>query len=132
MSTRVRNVLHQERIEEANRAKWRVNFDDETTSIGAVVDGRVLACEQLTSVGCSIMTATVGTNGFHGGDGGHGSRTYLRFVEEGCGTFTIRHDPRSNTLDIVGYGDDELATLVKVLRFAADTLEAQSTRGDLR
>lgn len=132
MESTATDKYQQIRIEEANRAKWRIDGFDETGTQNVHVDGRLISCETLTSMSCSITNVCVGTNGYQGGDGGHGCRTYLSFEEQGCGSFEISIDPETQQLNLVAAGDDELRTLIKVLRFAADTLEAQSGRGDVK
>lgn len=72
---------------------------------------------------CNILECEVGTNGYHGGDSGHGSRTYFRLK-----------DLSSTDIDIVSHekeveirlgGDCELTTFIEALEFAVETLKKQ-------
>lgn len=82
----------------------------------------------------NLLTVEVGTNGFQGGDTGHGGRTYLRIKDEGCTDLRCRvkaggktHEFDNacavNQVEIMLGGDTELGTFAKALRFAADVLE---------
>lgn len=75
----------------------------------------------------NILTVEVGTNGYQGGDTGHGSRTYIRIQDEGGTDIGARV-----LLDSLGYvdgveivlgGDAELSTIIEALKFATQVLE---------
>ncbi len=68
-------------------------------------------------VNCNILEVEAGTNGYQGGDSGHGSRTYLRLKDLGS------TDIRCNV--ILG-GDAELETMKEALRWMLSVLETQS------
>lgn len=81
-----------------------------------------VTCEtQFTSVTC-------GTNGYKGGDWGHGSRTYVK-VEGGCLIdYQIRKideakDGTSNGFEIAVGGDCELDSLIETFETIASTLK---------
>lgn len=77
------------------------------------------------------LEATAATNGFKGGDSGHGSRTIVRFVDLG-GTdikvFPILDNYSNGGVEIHLGGDCELSMMIEALRFAADTLEELSSK----
>jgi hypothetical protein len=75
----------------------------------------------------NILSVEAGTNGYQGGDTGHGSRTYIRIQNEGGTDLGARV-----LLDYLGYvdgveivlgGDAELSTMIEALKFATKVLE---------
>lgn len=71
------------------------------------------------------MRVTVGTNGYQGGDAGHGSRTYLRIEGDGADMeVTPRSDGPGFTVELGG--DAELSTFTQALAFAVATLQQMS------
>ena len=79
---------------------------------------------------CNIFKAEAGTNGFQGGDWGHGSRTVLNLRDLGGTDFycTVNGDryEQPDEIEIVLGGDSELATIKEVLRWWLNVLAAQS------
>ena len=77
-------------------------------------------------IGDSTFVAA-GTNGYQGGDGGHGGRTYLRIVIPDTYDFSFnsQYNDRDGqlTLELVGAGDWELQTMIESLRFMLNSLE---------
>ncbi len=81
-----------------------------------------------------------GTNGYCGGDTGHGGRTYLRLEEVGSGEVDmyVRVNGGAKVdctkLEIFFGGDDELDAIKKCLKFMLETLEKQSPtdRGEVK
>ena len=81
--------------------------------------------------GNTNLEVEAGTNGYHGGDTGHGSRTYLRIKDQGCTDIhcTVKrnsYDDRANEIEISLGGDTELETMKEALRWMLSILEAQS------
>jgi hypothetical protein len=73
----------------------------------------------------SAYIVTVGTNGYHGGDAGHGSRTYFQLHSDGADVeIRIDNDGRDVTIEMGG--DSELSTFIEAMEFAVDTLKRQS------
>jgi len=70
-----------------------------------------------------ILSVKVGTNGFQGGDVGHGSKTYLELQLAGS---EIEVDKSTGKLVMKLGGDAELRTIIKGLEFAANSLELLS------
>lgn len=89
---------------------------------------------QLYGACCCKMTA--GTNGFHGGDGGHGCSSFIEIEDDGglgwaafvqptskdCAL--VQHQPNKVRLEF--YGDEELNALIKSLELAATILREQA------
>ncbi len=74
------------------------------------------------------LEVEVGTNGFRGGDTGHGSRTYIRLKDLGSTDIHFRVNPSEYEaeLEIMLGGDAELDMITKVFRWIADTLDKQA------
>ena len=74
----------------------------------------------------NTLGVTVATNGYQGGDSGHGGRTYICF-EDMCSTdidAVVSSGQDTNTkLEIMLGGDSELGSLIDALRWVADKLE---------
>lgn len=72
---------------------------------------------------CNILSVKVATNGYCGGDSGHGSRTYLRLEDKAATDIDIRLINDGTGVEIMLGGDTELETFIQALRWAADNLE---------
>ena len=69
---------------------------------------------------------TVGTNGYHGGDSGHGGRTYISIQDLGCTDMDAnvsRSSEYGPKVEMILGGDSELDSIIEGLRWAADKLE---------
>lgn len=89
----------------------------------------------------NILGVKAGTNGYHGGDAGHGGHSFIEIEDFGCTAMDIsvygedcgdmyvaeREVNKSVRVDV--YGDTELVTLINALRFMADALEEASDYG---
>lgn len=86
--------------------------------------------EQLEITDACVMKVTAATNGFKGGDSGHGSRTVVILEDEGSVDWGVIVDgvkhsaPRKITLSLGG--DAELRSIIKALRFAANSLSKKA------
>ena len=93
------------------------------------IDGNIIETKQEGFVSCNILSCTVGTNGYCGGDSGHGSRTYLK-IEDGAATDiecrVTKNEYSGDTIEIVLGGDTELYTFIEALEFAVTSLKIQS------
>ena len=74
----------------------------------------------------NTLGVTIATNGYQGGDSGHGCRTYLSF-EDLCSTdidavVSYGQDTNAKVQIMLG-GDSELDSMIDALRWAADKLE---------
>jgi hypothetical protein len=97
------------------------------------VGGKIIPTWQREIVNCNILEVEVGTNGYHGGDSGHGCRTYLRISD--LASTDIEVTPLfdrcgSGGVEITLGGDTELETFIEALEFAAMVLKKESNRGD--
>lgn len=72
---------------------------------------------------CNILEVEVGTNGYHGGDAGHGGRTYFA-LRDICGT-CMETRLLEDGIELKLAGDCELDTLIASLEFAVQTLKQQ-------
>ena len=77
----------------------------------------------------AIDRVEAGTNGYQGGDSGHGSRTYLRLKD--LGSTDIRCNVAADqfgcdSIEIILGGDAELETMKEALRWMLSVLETQS------
>ena len=79
-------------------------------------------------VSANILEAEAGTNGYHGGDSGHGARTYLRLADLGSSAMWCRAQDYDGVEILLG-GDTELATVIEALKWMVSVLEAQSEVG---
>ena len=74
----------------------------------------------------NTLGITVGTNGYQGGDSGHGGRTYICIQDLGSTDIDARVSRSSDdslNVEIILGGDSELDSLIDSLRWAADSLE---------
>ena len=70
------------------------------------------------------LEVEAGTNGLHGGDGGHGSRAYIRITDLGGSDIRfVRESEKSLIMEICG--DSEIQSIICAMRFVADHLSDQ-------
>ena len=79
-------------------------------------------------VSANILEVEAGTNGYFGGDAGHGSRTYFR-IENAGGTCMDVY-PTKDGFELFMGGDCELSTIIDALKFVVLVLEDQA-HGDV-
>ena len=94
------------------------------------LDGHKVITWSRDVTNANILEVEVGTNGYQGGDSGHGCRTYLRFEDEGgtvmqCRTLKDQFGYDSGFELILG-GDCELETTIEALKWMVSVLETQS------
>lgn len=73
----------------------------------------------------NTLTVTVGTNGYQGGDSGHGGRTYISIEDTGCTDIEARASVNSygqTKVEMMLGGDSELDSIIEAFRWAADKL----------
>lgn len=79
-------------------------------------------------VDANLLSVEAGTNGYQGGDTGHGSRTYLKIMNEGGTDINARvitdRFGYTEGIEIVLGGDSELSTFIEALKFATKVQEA--------
>ena len=75
----------------------------------------------------NILSVEVGTNGYCGGDTGHGGRTYIRITDKGGTDISARviKDKYGDTsgIEIALGGDAELSTIIEAFKFITMVLE---------
>ena len=74
----------------------------------------------------NTLGITVGTNGYQGGDSGHGSRTYICIQNLGSTDMDASVSNPSDVgpkVEMILGGDSELDSIIDGLRWAADKLE---------
>lgn len=78
-------------------------------------------------IDANILSVEAGTNGYQGGDTGHGSRTYIRISDEGSTDISaqVLKNQYGDTsgIEIALGGDAELSTIIEALRFILKALE---------
>ena len=107
-----------------------MNEKDQTV----LIDGITVPVETLGIYDLNVMQVTAGTNGYQGGDTGHGGRTYfslgcdatdmrVKVIEKYRGACYETED--ADTVEIVFGGDAELDTFIQALEFTLQTLKKQ-------
>ena len=86
--------------------------------------GIEIPCYKREVVSANILEVEAGTNGYKGGDTGHGSRTYLRI--EDLGSTDIQAYATKDGFAVELGGDCELSTFIEALKFAVNVLEDQA------
>ena len=93
------------------------------------VDGRIIDTFQRDVCSCNIFQVEAGTNGYQGGDSGHGSRTFISIKDVAASDILVRVIPESNMsnggVEIILGGDTELETMIRSLKFITKVLEDQ-------
>lgn len=99
--------------------KYFMEMDIET-----FIDGIHVPTERrIINEGNGEMFVSAGCNGYHGGDGGHGGRTFFEISFPDAGIWT---ETKRDSISLFGAGDMELSGIIKALRFIVETLEEQS------
>ncbi|HPY37021.1 MAG TPA: hypothetical protein PLH38_04230 [Clostridia bacterium] len=73
----------------------------------------------------NILEVEAGTNGYQGGDSGHGGRTYLRIQDLSSTDIQVRvlgKEGGEHGVELVMGGDAELSSLIDALDFALKAL----------
>lgn len=99
----------------------------EVTSGTRRVNGVDVETWEREIIDANILSVEAGTNGYQGGDTGHGSRTYIRINDEGGTDISAkvlknRYGDTSG-IEIAFGGDAELSTTIEALRFILKVLE---------
>ena len=93
-----------------------------------LVHGREVSTYAREIVSCNVLEVEAGTNGYQGGDAGHGSRTYFRIHDLGGTDIEIHVLGRygDEGLEVSLGGDSELETIITALKFITNVLEDES------
>ena len=99
----------------------------EVTSKTRRVNGMDVETWQREIIDANILSVEAGTNGYQGGDTGHGGRTYIRISDEGGTDISAKvlKDRFGDTsgVEIALGGDAELSTIIEALKFITKVLE---------
>ncbi len=76
-------------------------------------------------ISANVLEVEAGTNGYQGGDTGHGSRTYFRIENEGGTDIQVHPLGRygDEGFEVTLGGDCELETIISALKFITKVLE---------
>ena len=92
-------------------------------------DGTEITTYTREVISCNILQVEAGTNGFQGGDSGHGSRTYFRIQDEASTDIEINLITSRcgcEGFEVTLGGDCELETMIRALKFIVKVLEEES------
>lgn len=92
---------------------------------------RIIKGVEIVTYTCDIVSANMleveaGSNGYMGGDTGHGSRAYFRIEDTSSTDMEVRTfmSPYGNPgLEVLLGGDCELETMIRALKFITKVLE---------
>lgn len=107
----------------------------ETTMHTRTIDQNKIETWSRDIIDASILNIEAGTNGYQGGDAGHGCRTYIR-IKDVDGTdirARVLTDRMGNAegIELVLAGDSELSTIIEAMKFAVKVLEDQIEENQL-
>ena len=80
-------------------------------------------------VNANLLQIVAGTNGYHGGDGGNGGRTFIRIYNQGGTAIEVKRlgtEYRDDGVEIILAGDTELDTIIDGLEFITNVLRCQA------
>jgi hypothetical protein len=92
-------------------------------------DGTEITTYTRDVISCNILQVEAGTNGYQGGDSGHGSRTYFRIQDEASTDIEINLITSRcgcEGFEVTLGGDCELETMIRALKFIVKVLEEES------
>lgn len=93
------------------------------------IDGTIITTFSRDIYNANVLEVEAGTNGYQGGDSGHGSRTYFR-IENTGGTDIEAHligPYGTDGIEVTLGGDCELETIITALKFIIKVLEDGAT-----
>ena len=96
------------------------------------IDGTIITTYNREIYSANVLEVEAGTNGYQGGDTGHGSRTYFR-IENAGGTDIEAHlvgPYGTDGIEVFLGGDCELETIITALKFIIKVLEDGATEVD--
>lgn len=87
------------------------------------IAGERLDIKEKQILGAFVLDVEAGTNGYKGGDAGHGSRTYFAILPGSGGVIEIeRLGENGDGFAVTLAGDWELNQIITALEFILDTL----------
>ena len=93
------------------------------------IDGMDVTTYTREIYSANVLSVEAGTNGFQGGDSGHGSRTYFRIEDQGSTDIEVRSYNSKFSgggFEVILGGDCELETMIRALKFITKVLEEES------
>lgn len=93
------------------------------------IDGATITTYSREIYSANVLEVEAGTNGYQGGDSGHGSRSYFR-IENAGGTDIEAHligPYGTDGIEVSLGGDCELETIITALKFIIKVLEDGAT-----
>ena len=93
------------------------------------IGGKEIPTFQREIISANMLEVEAGTNGYRGGDAGHGSRTYFRIKDLASTDINIRSHTDSyggSEFEVTLGGDCELETMIRALKFITKVLEDES------
>lgn len=91
------------------------------------VNGVKIQTWETTISSANIIEVEAGTNGYHGGDTGHGGRTYIRIADQGGTDMEAKIPNDGRGVEICLGGDTELGTMIEALEFILNILKIQTS-----
>jgi hypothetical protein len=109
-----------------------MNKNHDLNSSSKNVNGKLISTKVLEITNANILQVEVGTNGYQGGDTGHGGRTYfaVRNLAATDLEAVVKKDAYGavSAVEIELGGDTELETFIEGLEFAVKVLKEQSRK----
>ena len=92
------------------------------------IDGHSIQTFSREIINANILQVEAGTNGYCGGDSGHGSRTYFRIADLAGTDIRVNQigDYGDEGFEVTLGGDAELTTIISALKFITKVLEDQA------
>ena len=102
---------------------------DEMEEGARFINGEIVNTWKTEICECNFIAVEAGTNGYHGGDAGHGSRTYIKIEDKGGTEMEVKVTENNvgKAIEFVLGGDSELSTIIKTLEFAIKILKIQTS-----
>lgn len=91
-----------------------------------IINGVEITTYTRDIVSANMLEVEAGSNGYMGGDTGHGSRSYFRIENTASTDMEVRSytNPYGNTgFEVMLGGDCELETMIRALKFITKVLE---------
>ena len=95
----------------------------------ATVGGQTFPVYKREITSANVIEVVAGTNGYQGGDSGHGSRTYIKIKDLGGTDITVKKlegKYSDEGVELILGGDCELQTIIEGLEFIVSVLKTQS------
>lgn len=105
--------------------KYQYHLCDQVSAT-VYIDRIPIATKQIEITNANILSVTVGSTGYMGGDTGHGGRTYFAIKDEASTDLRLKvnngHWQEVESIEIALGGDTELETFMEALKFGLGRL----------